>query len=388
MIDPPFEPLVRRISEWVEDGRIPGAVVAVGRASGLVLLRAVGRRALRPRPERMTAATIFDLASLTKVMVTAPLIVERAVRGALDLTAPLERYLAETRGSEAGAVPLHFLLTHTGGFCADNPLRDYGGTKERLYAAIARAPLEAAPGTRFLYSDVGFVLLQGVLERVTGSRLERLAAEEVFRPLGFRDTRYGVRAVDRARTAPTERVGGRWLRGQVHDPRARTRALGGVAGHAGIFGTARETARYCEMILRGGVSGRRRVLSAEAVRLLTTNHCPMRVRVRRGYGFDIESPYSSPRGERFSLDSFGHSGYTGVSLWIDAERDGYVVLLTNSVHAGGHKDLKSLRYDVGTWAARGLRALGRSASRRGAPGRRADGSARGGARGRMRAARK
>jgi CubicO group peptidase (beta-lactamase class C family) len=359
VIDPAFAPLVTRISAWVKDGRIPGAVVVAGRSSGPVFVRAIGRRALLPRREPMTVRTIFDLASLTKVMVTAPLVVERAVRGELDLEAPLGRYVEETRGSEAGTLPLHLLLTHTAGLCADNPMRDYSGTKERLFAAIARGPLEFRPGARFLYSDVGFVLLQGVLERATGFRLDRLATEELFGPLGFRDTRYGVRAADRARTAPTEREGGRWLRGRVHDPRARTRALGGIAGHAGVFGTARETARFCEMILRGGLSGRRRILSEETVRLLVSNHCPMRVRVRRGYGFDIESPYSSPRGERFSLDSFGHSGYTGVSLWIDPERDGYVVLLTNSVHAGGHKDLKALRYDVGTWAARGLRAHGR-----------------------------
>lgn len=365
MRDAAFAPLIERISAWVRDGRIPGAVVVVGRASGPLFLRATGRRALKPRPERMTVGTIFDLASLTKVMVTAPLVVERAVRGDLGLDAPLERYLEESRGTAAGEVPLGLLLTHTGGFCADNPFDDYAGTKEDLYRAIARAPLQHAPGARFLYSDVGFILLQGALERVTGLGLDRLAEEEIFRPLGFRDTRYGVRPADRARTAPTERVDGRWLRGRVHDPRARMRPLAGVAGHAGAFGTAREAARFCEMILAGGRWGRRRILAKETVRLLTSNHCPMRVRVRRGYGFDIESPYSSPRGERFSLDSFGHSGYTGVSLWIDPHRDAYVVLLTNSVHAGGHKDLRDLRSDVGTWAARGLRAgARRSAGRR------------------------
>jgi CubicO group peptidase (beta-lactamase class C family) len=368
--DAAFAPLGDAISAWVKDGRIPGAVVAVGRSRGPVLIRAIGHRALRPRPEPMTVGTVFDLASLTKVLVTAPLVVERAVRGELHLDAPLERYLRETEGTETGAIPLHHLLTHTAGLCADNSIRHYGGSKERLYRAIAREPLESRPGARFVYSDVGFVLLQGVLERQARRRLDRLAAEELFGPLGFRDTRYGVRAADRPRTAPTERAGGRWLRGRVHDPRARARALAGVAGHAGVFGTARETARFCEMILRRGVRGRRRVLSEETVRLLTSNHCPMRVRVRRGYGFDIQSQYSSPRGELFTLDSVGHSGYTGVSLWIDPERDAYVVLLTNSIHAGGHKDLKALRYEVGTLAARGLRAGAEAAARRRPAGRR------------------
>jgi CubicO group peptidase (beta-lactamase class C family) len=367
MRDAPFDPLVRLLRGWVDDGRIPGAVVAVGRAAGLSFLRPVGRRALEPRREPMTIGTIFDLASLTKVLVTAPLAVELSVRRALPLDQPLERFLPETKGMEAGALPLHLLLTHTAGFPPFHETVDYTGSKARLLAAIAREPLEAPPGTRFIYSDVGYLLLQAVIERATGLRLDRAADALLFAPLGFRDTRFGVRAADRERTAPTERVAGRWLRGRVHDPRARARALGGVAGHAGVFGTAREVARYCEMILRRGLTGRRRVLAEETVDLLTANHCPMAVRVRRGYGFDIESPFSAPRGAFFSLDSCGHSGYTGVSLWIDPVRDGYVVLLTNSIHAGGHKDLKPLRFEAGTLAARGLIAAARGTRGRRAP---------------------
>jgi CubicO group peptidase (beta-lactamase class C family) len=350
----PFDPLAAAVRTWIDAGAIPGAVVAVGRASGPVYLHASGSRALLPRRERMTADTIFDLASLTKVMVTAPLVVERAVRGRIALDAPLGRYLPEMHGTEAGSIPLHLLLTHTAGFPADNPMEDYAGGRARLLAAIAREPLEAAPGSRFIYSDVGFVLLQAVLERVEGRRLDRLAREEIFRPLGLRDTRFGTRARDRSRTAPTEAIRGRWLRGRVHDPRARARALGGIAGHAGLFGTAREVAVFCAMLLNRGRAGRRRVLAEETVRKLTANHCPMSVRVRRGYGFDIESPYSAPRGSRFSIDSVGHSGFTGASLWIDPTSDAYVVLLTNSLHAGGHKDLKPLRYQVGTLAAHAL----------------------------------
>jgi CubicO group peptidase (beta-lactamase class C family) len=365
----PFAPLAGLLRAWVADGRIPGAVVAVGRSTGPEFLHAVGYRALEPRREPMTTGTIFDLASLTKVLVTAPLAVELSVRGALALDQPLERHLPELRGTEAGAVPLHLLLTHTGGFPPFDRDSDYAGSKERLLRALARLPLESPPGARFVYSDTGFVLLQLVLERATGRRLDRAAASTLFGPLGFRDTRYGVRAADRPRTAPTERATGRWLRGRVHDPRARSRALAGVAGHAGVFGTAREVARFCGMILRRGIAGGpgatagRRVLAEETVRLLTTNRCPMTARVRRGYGFDIESPYSSPRGALFSLDSCGHSGFTGVSLWLDPVRDGYVVLLTNSIHAGGHKDLKPLRFEAGTLAARGLASLARGTRR-------------------------
>jgi CubicO group peptidase (beta-lactamase class C family) len=238
-----------------------------------------------------------------------------------------------------------------------NPLADYSGGKPRLLAAIAREPLEARPGQRFTYSDVGYILMQAVLEKVTRKRLDRLARELIFEPLGFRDTRFGTRAADRARVAPTTRLNGDrgpWLRGRVHDPRARSRALGGIAGHAGVFGTAEEAARFCGMLLQGGLAGPRRILRAEAVRLMTTNRCGPPITVRRGIGFDIDSPYSAPRGSLFSGDSYGHTGFTGVSLWIDPRNDAYFVLLTSSLHAGGHKDLKAFRSEAATLAARAL----------------------------------
>jgi CubicO group peptidase (beta-lactamase class C family) len=302
----------------------------------------------------MSLRTIFDLASLTKVLVTAPLLVEDATRGELSLQDPLGLHLPEASGTEVGALPLRLLLTHTAGFVPDNPIEDYRGSKRALFAAIAREPLASPPGTRSVYSDVGFVLLQGVLERRSGRSIARLAEERLFRPLRFKDTRFGILPRDRSRTAPTERARGRWLRGTVHDPRARAAALRGVAGHAGVFGTASETARYCEMILGGGESEGRRILSEETVRAMTTNQCDAAVGVRRGYGFDIESPYSSPRGALFSKNSFGHTGWTGVSLWIDPDADGYLVLLTNAIHPDGHKDLKAFRAEAATLAARAL----------------------------------
>lgn len=351
----PFEPLRSYLESEIEAGLVPGAVVVVGRSSGIVYHAALGYRALTPRRERMTGRTIFDLASLTKVMVTAPLVVERSVRGGFSLEDPLERHLVETHGTETGSIALRMLLTHTAGLPPMNPLADYRGGKSRLYAAIAREPLEARSGERFAYSDVGYVLLQGVVERVARKRLDRVARAEIFAPLCFRDTRFGIRAKDRPRLAPTTRERGGWLRGRAHDPRARTRALGGVAGHAGVFGTSAEVARFCEMLLRRGSYAGRRVLSEETVRLMTTDQIGGALPVRRGYGFDIESPYSAPRGALFSRDSYGHSGFTGVSLWIDPVNDVYLVLLTNSIHAAGHKDLKPFRAEAATLAAQGLR---------------------------------
>ncbi|MEK7349085.1 MAG: serine hydrolase domain-containing protein [Candidatus Eisenbacteria bacterium] len=349
-----FRPLDDWLRRAARSGVVPGAVAYVGRSSGVVHRVAVGSRALLPRRERMTLSTIFDLASLTKVLVTAPLVVEAGVRGELSVLDPIERWIEETRGTEVGRIPLHFLLTHTAGFVPDNPMEDYRGSKRALLAAIAREPLESPPATKFTYSDVGYVLLQAVLERRFGKRLDAQAEERIFQPLGYRDTRFGTRERDRSRVAPTERVRGVWLRGRVHDPRTRSRALGGIAGHAGVFGTGEEVARFAAMILAGGVFGGRRILSEAAVRAMTTNQSPGGVGARRGFGFDIESPYSAPRGRLFSSDSFGHTGWTGVSVWIDPVCDGYLVLLTNSIHPNGHKDLKAFRAEAATLAAQGL----------------------------------
>jgi CubicO group peptidase (beta-lactamase class C family) len=354
----PFRPLAALMESAIGEGLIPGAVVAVGRSDRVHFLQAFGRRALMPRREPMTARTIFDLASLTKVMVTAPLVVERAVRGQLSLLETVGRYLPETKGTAAGSVPLHLLLTHTAGFVADNPIQDYAGGKADLVAAIARAPLESPPGTRFAYSDVGYILLQMILERTTRRRLDRLADDDLFQPLRFRDTGFGVASGKIKRTAPTTLERGRWLRGTVHDPRARSRALAGVGGHAGIFGTALETARFCEVILNRGRLRGRAILSEETVKAMTTDQCGGNVGVRRGFGFDIESPYSAPRGRRFSRTSFGHTGWTGTSIWIDRESNGYLVLLTNAIHPDGHKDLKAFRSEAATLAAEGLRIRG------------------------------
>ncbi|HET9253105.1 MAG TPA: serine hydrolase domain-containing protein [Candidatus Eisenbacteria bacterium] len=351
---PRFRRLVLPLEVAVKSSLIPGAVISVGRATGPVFTASVGRRAVLPRREAMTTGTIFDLASLTKPMATAPLIVERAVRGDLSMLDPLERHLPETAGLPVGSIPLHMLLTHTAGFVPDNPIEDYSGSKTALLHAIAREPLESEPGSRFIYSDVGYVLLQLVIERHARRRLDRVADAELFRPLGFRHTRFGIRSEHLSRTAPTERDRGRFLRGRVHDPRARSRALGGVGGHAGMFGTAAEVGRYCEMLLSGGMARGRRVLSPETVRAMTTDQCGGNLGVRRSFGFDIESPYSAPRGLRFSRSSYGHSGWTGVSMWIDPEAGAYVVLLTNAIHPDGHKDLKALRAEVSTRAAEAL----------------------------------
>ncbi len=354
-----FMPLYTFLQSRIEEGLVPGAVIALRRGRAKMHRAALGNRSVKPRVEAMTERTIFDLASLTKPMVTAPVVLELQAQGALSVGDPVERHIKELCGSAVGAIPLSSLLTHTSGLPAMNPIEDYQHARAQVYAAIAGEPVEALPEERFVYSDVGYLLLQGVAERVTGRTLDRLARERIFRPLEFQDTRFLPLASERPRIAPTERehgTSGPWLRGRVHDPRARSRAMAGVAGNAGVFGTAEEVARFCGMLLRGGLSSAsgRRILQRETVRLMTTNQCRPGLGVRRGFGFDIESPYDSPRGALFSGESYGHSGYTGVSMWIDPVNDAYFVLLTNLLHPGGHKDLKAFRAEAGTLAARAL----------------------------------
>ena len=301
-----FRPLAEFVRARVEDGLIPGAVVAAGSRGKLVYHAAHGWRSLRPRRERMTLTTIFDLASL-KVMATAPVLVEHATRGAFSLLDPVERHLPEMAGSEAGRTPIHRLLTHTAGFVPDNPLPDYAGESARSSrrsrgSRSPRSPARASPTATWATSWRRGWPSGGCGGGWTSWRTSSCSSRYASA------TRASARG---GRTAAASRrpsgADGSWLRGAVHDPRARTRALEGIGGHAGMFGTAREVARFCEMIPRRGQLGRKRILSEATVRAMTTDQCEGNLGVRRGFGFDIESAYSAPRGAS-SREAFDTAG--------------------------------------------------------------------------------
>jgi len=350
------------IDRAIERGQVPGAVVLVGRRGAIVYARAAGRRAVEPKPEAITRDTVFDLASLTKPVATATAVMILVEEGRLRLADRVVRFLPELDNHGKGAITIEHLLRHRAGLIPDNPLVDYGQGPEAAWKRISELELIARPGERFRYSDVGFLILGKLVERASGRRLDEFARERVFDVLGMKDAHFrpveplhagaappGVRV---ERVAPTERgaPAGPMLRGVVHDPRAR--ALGGVAGHAGLFATADDLAIFARMTLSGGLGpDGRRLLSPLAVRAMI-DAAATPPGQRRGLGWDLETSYSTPRGALFGPNSFGHTGFTGTSIWIDPETETFVIILTSRLHPDGRAPSPTaLRAEVATLAA-------------------------------------
>jgi uncharacterized protein YbbC (DUF1343 family)/CubicO group peptidase (beta-lactamase class C family) len=341
------------MEEAVRQDEIPGGVLLVSHKRRVVYRKAFGQRSLAPRREGMTADTIFDLASLTKVVATVPAVMRLVEEGKLRLNDRVTRYLPEFQGG-ASEITVRNLLTHFSGLRPDLDLEPpWSGYDTGIRKALADKPV-AAPGERFLYSDINFILLGEIVRRLSGKNLDAFAAEVVFRPLGMKDTMFRPPAGLRGRIAPTETVAGSRepLRGVVHDPTARY--MGGVAGHAGLFGTADDLARFADMMLGLGERGGVRLFSPLAIRRATAPQSPPDQPVLRGLGWDIDSPYSGPRGELFPVGSYGHTGFTGTSLWIDPATETCVILLANSVHPKPRTALTSLRSRLATAVAAAL----------------------------------
>lgn len=350
--DPDLEALAgayAAIEGAIEAGEIPGAVLLVGQGERTLVRRAFGRRAVVPAPEPMTVETVFDLASLTKPVATATSVLLLAQRGQVDLDAPVERYLPAYGCNGKEGTTLRSLLLHRGGLIPDNPLDDYQhGTEEAWRRIHALAPQHPV-GERFVYTDVGFLVLAEVVRAVDGRPLDVFFAEEVAGPLGMEDAGFGA---EPRRCAPTEREGDRWLRGVVHDPRSR--ALGGVTGHAGLFATADDLAAWCRMLLGTGGA----VLEPGTVAELTRPSWLPDGTGGRALGLDVDTGFSSARGDVFPRGaSYGHTGFTGTSLWIDPESGGFVILLTNRVHPDGSGRCVALRRAVATAAGLALRPV-------------------------------
>jgi CubicO group peptidase (beta-lactamase class C family) len=300
----------------------------------------------------MTLDTVFDLASLTKPIATASSIMVLVEQGRVRLADRVALHIPEFGQNGKQRITVEQLLLHTSGLIADNPETDYaeGPVKalERIYGLAPVTP----PGTKFTYSDVGYIVLGELVRRLAGKGLDEFAAQHLYQPLGLRDTTFRPGPALAERAAPTEMRQGRWLRGEVHDPRARL--LGGVAGDAGLFSTAGDIAVYAQMLLDRGQFRGKMILSPAAVRLMTT---PRPVPGgQRALGWDVDTAYSENRGELFPVGSFGHTGFTGTSLWIDPESRTAVVFLSNRVHPAGKGDVKRLRGQVATLVAASIRA--------------------------------
>jgi uncharacterized protein YbbC (DUF1343 family) len=315
----------------VGSGELPGAVVLIGRGGEVRYLEAFGRRALAPEPAPMTTTTIFDVASLTKPLGTTLAVMSLVERGAISLDAPLKTYLPEFSAPTFRGVTIRRLLAHSAGFPAIVPEATLTGGFPRAAKAVAQVKLDSVPGAAFQYSDVGFILLGEVVRRASGEPLDAYVKTAFFGPMGLRDTAFRPPASARDRIAPTQRFNEQMLQGAVHDPRARV--LGGVAGHAGLFSTAPDLARLCQMLVDGGLLDGRRYLRAETIRTMWTRS--EEGNRTRALGWDVMSGYAAGMGPFFPEGSVGHTGFTGTSVWIDPKSGAYLIILTNRVHPVG-----------------------------------------------------
>ncbi|HVF30637.1 MAG TPA: exo-beta-N-acetylmuramidase NamZ domain-containing protein [Pyrinomonadaceae bacterium] len=417
----------------IKDKKLPGAVVIVGRKGKIVYRQAFGNRSLVPTVEKMTVDTIFDVASLTKPVATATSIMILVEQGKLRLNDTIGKFIPEIDDEQAKRVTILQLLTHTSGYRPDFDLREKWTGREGMLAALKVEKLRAAPGTRFVYSDIGFIVLEEILYRVSKAPVSGFFADEVAAKLDIYTSGFFVKSFFRDKpvwgfagfrphspapsdpftpetasvksVAPTEDVKGQnsysnlgltfegneaegkeILRAKVHDPTAYR--MGGIAGHAGLFSTADDLARYCQMLLNGGVapaspvrtgsgsdrgsapapnvrgkrtapvvtapgshSGGRRIMSAQTVARMTTPYVISEDGATRGLGWDMNTSFSQNRGDLFPLGSFGHTGFTGTSIWIDRVSQTFVVFLSNRVHPDGKGDVTPLRAKVATVVA-------------------------------------
>ncbi len=339
------------IGDAIAQTNCPGAVLWLERLSS-VHHRAYGNRAVVPTVEPMTEDTIFDAASLTKVVACTPAVMRLIEGGQVQLDAPVSRYLPEFAGEGREAVTIRHLLTHTSGLRPDIGLKPDWSGRDAALKLCFEEKLTANPGEKFIYSDTGPILLGELVRRLTGKDLDAFLTAEVFGPLKMVDTGFNPPPGKLARVAPTEVENGRPVRGVVHDPRARR--MGGVAGHAGLFTTAADLARFSRMMLNEGELDGVRVFRPETVRLMTTVQTPPGVATRRGLGWDIDSGYAGQRGEVFPIGGFGHTGWTGTSLWIDPFSRTFVILLSNRNHPTEDGNVIPLRRKVGTLAAQAV----------------------------------
>jgi CubicO group peptidase (beta-lactamase class C family) len=337
------DPIAVAVQREMAAGHIPGAVVVIGDRGRVIYRRAFGERTAEPRQEPMAIATIFDLASLTKVVGTTIAAMQLVEAGKLDLDKPVAAYWPEFAASGKGAITVRHLMTHVSGLPAGlDRSMPWRGEGEGLARAAAVTPLNA-PGTVFLYSDVDYVVLGNLVQRISGQPLDRYLQAHVFGPLRMRDTMFRPGAERLSKIAPTQRIDGHLFWGEVEDP--TTSRMGGVAGQAGLFSTADDLTRFTKMLLNGGVLGGRRVLKPRTVKLMETP-AALPGGAQRSLGWDVSSGYSVGMDKAFGPGSFGHTGYTGTLLWIDPPSGRFLILLSSRLYPDGHGDVTPLRREI------------------------------------------
>ena len=335
------------IDQAIADKKMPGAVVLIGHAGVVVYYQAFGDRQIEPERLPMKPDTVFDLASLTKPIATATSVMRLVESGIVSLDDPVAKHLPEFGVRDKQDITIRQLMLHIGGLIPDNSLADYQQGVDQARDNLLGLGLNYPPGSKFRYSDVGFQVLGELIAAKTGKSVAEYAAESIFRPLGMQETGYLPEDALRQRAATTQQREGRWMVGEVHDPRAYL--TDGVAGHAGLFSTATDLAIYAQMMLGGGRYGDVTILSDESVALMTS---PVEVPGGiRALGWDKRSGYSSNRGKSMSDAAFGHGGFTGTAIWIDPDLDLFVIFLSNRVHPDGKGNVNALAGQIGTLAA-------------------------------------
>jgi uncharacterized protein YbbC (DUF1343 family) len=339
------------INQAIVQGRMPGAVLLVGHEGKVVYRKAYGKRALVPRPEAMTLDTVFDCASLTKVIATTSSLMKLFEEGRFRLGDKITDYIPEFQGGKS-EITLRQLFTHFSGLQPDVPLTTPWSGYDTGIKLACTFQVGGPPATRYVYSDINFILLGELVHRLSGKMLNDYARENIFLPIGMRESMFLPPASLLPRIAPTERwpvKTGEPLRGVVHDPTARN--MGGVAGHAGLFSTADDLSRFAQMMLNGGELDGVRLFGPLTVAKFIEPETPPDQPILRGLGWDVDSPHSGNRGELFPIGSFGHTGFTGTSIWIDPLTKTYVILLANSVHPDLRPALTAVRAKVATIVA-------------------------------------
>jgi len=331
------------VTHEIEAGQIPGAVVLFGQDGRVVYRGVFGARTVEPERTMLDPDTIFDLASLTKPVATATAIMQLVEAGRLDLDKPVASYWPAFAQNDKAAITVRQLLTHTSGLPADLDLKsDWRGEAAAL-ARVAATQLQSQPNAKFLYSDINFIVLGELVRNISGEPLDAYARDHIFAPLQMVDTGFKPPSAKLARIAATDREHGAVRRGEVQDPTADR--MGGVAGHAGLFSTADDLARFAEMLLDGGSLDDVRILRPESVEMMT-RAAVLPGGVRRALGWDVASAYSAGMDEAFGPSGYGHTGYTGCLLWIDPLSRRFLIVLTSRLHPNGRGDVKPLRLEL------------------------------------------
>ncbi len=358
-----FSDIDRLVADAIASRLLPGAVVLVGRGDETVFEKAYGKRAVVPSEELMTLDTVFDMASLTKVVATTTAVMQLVEQGRLRLSDPVASVVPGFERYGKGDITIRQLLTHVSGLRPDVDLGEpWTGYDAAIELARDEVPT-SAPGERFVYSDINFFVLGDIVARLSGQSLDVYTKKAIFEPLGMVDSGFLPATSLQSRIAPTERCAtlDAWpckrpdaspLRGIVHDPTSRR--MGGVAGHAGLFSTAHDMARFARMLINNGRLGQARILAPATVTRMTSPATPAGMPSVRGLGWDIDTSYSVNRGDLFPIGSYGHTGFTGTSLWVDPTSRSFVIFLSSRLHPDGTGDVGALRARVATVAAAAL----------------------------------